>query len=141
MRSVIFDTNVVVSAGLSETGAPGQLMLNWVLEGQIQLITCPSITREYLEVLSRPKFSDHGFPPVWLDFVLESSLQTKDPPLGVVQLPDPSDEVFLLLAKTTGAYLITGNTKHYPVNSRDGVVVMTPAEYLALLDSRAHADG
>jgi uncharacterized protein len=41
---------------------------------------------------------------------------------------------FLSLAHKTGAWLITGNLKHYPVASREGVTVHTPAEYVAILD-------
>ena len=39
----------------------------------------------------------------------------------------------LALAKATGAWLITGNLKHYPEELRAGVQVISPAEYLERL--------
>jgi uncharacterized protein len=50
------------------------------------------------------------------------------------RLPDPDDACFLSLARTTEAWLVTGNLKHYPVESRENVVVCLPADYVAKLD-------
>lgn len=61
-------------------------------------------------------------------------LQASVEPVGDVDLPDQDDACFLSLAKTTGAWLVTGNLKHYPVQSRGGVIVRTPAEYVAILE-------
>ncbi|MEI6036076.1 MAG: putative toxin-antitoxin system toxin component, PIN family, partial [Verrucomicrobiae bacterium] len=45
--------------------------------------------------------------------------------------PDPDDLVFLALAKAIGAVLVTGNLADFPTEIRDGVIVMSPSEYLA----------
>jgi uncharacterized repeat protein (TIGR03803 family) len=45
-------------------------------------------------------------------------LQASVEPVGDVDLPDQDDACFLSLAQTTGAWLVTGNLKHYPVQSR-----------------------
>jgi hypothetical protein len=40
---------------------------------------------------------------------------------------------FLALAHAAGAWLVTGNLKHFPVAVRNGVTVISPAEYLGRL--------
>lgn len=44
--------------------------------------------------------------------------------------PDPDDLVFLALAQATGALVVTGNQAHFPLEIRDGVKVVSPAEYV-----------
>jgi uncharacterized protein len=134
MRLAVFDTNVVVSAGLNTFGAPHRLVINWVLAGEVNLVTCPWIVDEYREVLWRPKFTRHGFPPNWLEFLIATSLRLPDPEPWPHSLPDPKDATFLALAHAAGAWLVTGNLKHFPATSRRGVSVLPPAEYLARLE-------
>jgi predicted nucleic acid-binding protein len=43
-------------------------------------------------------------------------------------MPDEDDRVFYDAAKTADAYLITGNSKHYPKES----FILTPSEFLKL---------
>jgi hypothetical protein len=38
--------------------------------------------------------------------------------------------VFLALAHASGAWMVTGNLKHFPEKARRGVTVVSPAEYL-----------
>ncbi len=133
MRLAVFDTNVIVSAGLKLDSVPFQLVMDWVLTGQVQMVTCPAIVGEYREVLWRPKFTRHGFPPAWLELLIESSLQLPDPPPWTHSVPDAKDAIFLALAHASGAWLVTGNLKHFPKPGRHGVAVISPAEYLAHL--------
>lgn len=133
MRLVVLDTNVVVSAGISPDGAPGILIDDWVLNGHLGIVTCPRILLEYRVVVWRQKFRRHRFPPEWLETMLHRSLQLPDPPAWPHPLPDPTDAPFLALAKTAGAWLITGNLKHFPHSARNGVPVLPPADYLAHL--------
>lgn len=133
MRLAVFDTNVIVSAGIREGSPPARLVMEWVLEGQIQLATCPSIIAEYREVLSRPKFNRHAFPPIWLEILIQDSLLLGEPPAWPNPMPDPDDAVFLALTKMAGATLVTGNIAHFPAARCDGVTVLSPAEYLRQL--------
>lgn len=134
MRLVVLDTNVVVSAGISTTGPPGIIIDDWVLNGDVQIVTCPGIILEYRVVICRQKFRRHGFPPEWLEAMIADSLQLNDPPPWPHPLPDPKDAPFLALAKTAGAWLVTGNMKHFPKAARNGVTVLSPADYLAHLE-------
>jgi putative PIN family toxin of toxin-antitoxin system len=133
MRLVVLDTNVIVSAGLKMGSIPYRLVMDWVLEDKVHLVTCPSIIDEYREVLWRPKFTRHGFPPVWLAQLIDASLQLPDPAPWPHPAPDPKDAPLLVLASAAGAWLVTGNLKHFPESARAGVAVLSPAEYLAHL--------
>ena len=75
---------------------------------------------EYRDVLCRPKF---GFPKQDVENLLRwfeaygVSLLAK--PLDA-RFTDESDKKFYEVAKTSGALLITGNSRHFPA---DGIVV------------------
>jgi len=49
-----------------------------------------------------------------------------------LSLPDPDDAKFLEVCSACGnrAHLITGNLRHYPVDVRQGVSVLTPREWV-----------
>jgi putative PIN family toxin of toxin-antitoxin system len=130
MRLAVFDTNVIVSAGIKPDGVPARLLMDWVFEGQVQTVTCPSIIEEYREVASRPKFARYGFPPLWLEFPIEESLQLPDPRISWRKGPDPADIQFLTLAHISGAWLVTGNVRDFPEDIRQDVTVISPAGYL-----------
>jgi uncharacterized protein len=133
MRLAVLDTNVVVSAGIKPEGAPARLLMDWVLEGQVQVVTSPLIVAEYRNVVRRAKFLRYGFPPIWLEFLIDESLQLPNPEAWPLAGPDPKDLPFLGLAHAAGAWLVTGNLKHFPPPLRNGVAVLSPAEYLTHL--------
>lgn len=140
MRLIVLDTNVIVSAGIhppgnAPRGAPAKLVMDWVLEGEVQLVTSPWVVAEYREVVRRPKFRRYGFPPLWLEFLIEESLRLPDPAAWPHPAPDRKDLPFLALAHAAGAWLVTGNLKHFPELARASVVVLSPAEYLAHLSN------
>src|SRR5208337_3931986 len=127
MRLAVLDTNVIVSAGLKLDSVPYRLVMDWVLAGKVQAVTCAAVIREYREVLWRPKFTRHGFPPDWIEGLIETSMQLSDPAAWPLELPDAADAVFLSLAHSAGAWLVTGNLKHFPKSARRGVTVISPA--------------
>lgn len=133
MRLAVLDTNVIVSAGIKPGSAPAALVMDWVLEGQMQLVTSPSIVSEYRQVVRRPKFRRYGFPPQWLEFLIDESLHVPDPVTYKEIGPDPKDFIFIALARISEAWLVTGNLKHFPQIFTKGITVMSPAEYLAHL--------
>jgi predicted nucleic acid-binding protein len=63
------------------------------------------------------------------------SLVRRGPPAAwPLELPDAADSVFLALARSSGAWLVTGNLKHFLKSARRGVTVISPADYLADLE-------
>ena len=53
MRLAVLDTNVIVSAGIRPTGIPAQLVRDWILDRQVQLVSSPFVVAEYREVVRR----------------------------------------------------------------------------------------
>ena len=89
------------------------------------------IMTEYAQVLSRPKFpfsQDHI--DALLGQVKASGVVVAADPLPA-HLPDHGDEPFLEVAVSGQAQcLITGNLKHYPASLRQGMRVLSPADFL-----------
>jgi putative PIN family toxin of toxin-antitoxin system len=132
MRLIVLDSNVLVSARINSQGVPSKIA-NLALEGEIQVVTCPCITAEYIAVASRAKFHAYGFPPIWLGTLIQNSLALSDPEPLPCPCPDPKDTPFLALARAAGAWLVTGNLRHFPEHIRGEVIVVSAAEYLARL--------
>jgi putative PIN family toxin of toxin-antitoxin system len=139
MRLVALDTNIIVSAGIRPVGVPAKIIMDWVLEGRVQVVISPWIIDEYRGVVNREKFRRYGFPPQWLDFLIEGSLCIPDPSPWPHPVPDPKDAPFLALANATGAWLVTGNLKHFEESIREGVVVLSPRDYLDYLSGTGRA--
>jgi putative PIN family toxin of toxin-antitoxin system len=135
MRLIVLDTNVLVSAGISPNGSSARIVTELVLGGTVQTVTSPFVTAEYREVCRRTKFVRYGFPPLWLEFLIGESLQLAEPELWPYACPDPKDAPFISLAHAAGAWLVTGNLKHFPEAIRNGVTVISPADYLAKIVS------
>jgi predicted nucleic acid-binding protein len=64
---------------------------------------------------------------------IEKSTRLPDAANWLHACPDPKDTPFLALAHASGAWLVTGNSKHFPEPVRRGVRVISPGEYLAHL--------
>ena len=119
---VVIDTNILVSALWSKSGAPARI-LSLIISGG--LIPCYDyrILSEYRDVLSRPKFkfTDSEI-NVLLDWIVENGRQVIAEPLNV-DFTDESDKKFYEVAKFCDAKLITGNIKHFP---NDKLVLSVP---------------
>lgn len=127
----VIDTNVLVSAALSE-GGPCDQIIRAAVDGQIRLAWSSPMLAEYKAILSRPKFK---FSP----WVVTSLLTVFGPNDQVsvwsaVALPDPADEIFLATAMATpDKVLITGNRVHFPAELCAPVNILTPAQGLQRL--------
>jgi len=133
VRLVVLDTNVIVSASISAVGPPAKIIMGWVLAGTVHIATSPRVVAEYREVVRRAKFHRYNLPPRWLEYLIQESIHLPDSNSWPYTCPDPKDTPFLALAHGAGAWLVTGNLKHFPENVRKGVTVLSPADYLAHL--------
>lgn len=129
---VVIDTNILVSALWSKSGAPARV-LSLIISGG--LIPCYDyrILSEYRDVLSRPKFkfTDSEINAL-LDWIVENGRQVIAEPLNV-DFTDESDKKFYEVAKFCDAKLITGNIKHFP---NDKLVLSVP-EFLEQYNKRS----
>lgn len=124
------DTNVLVAGLLSPFGPPGQI-LGMIASGSLALCFDARVLTEYYDVLHRPKFPFHDdHIQALLDHITATGIIVAGTPLPI-RLPDPADEVFLQAALAGKARcLITGNLKHFPLTSRQGMRIMAPRDFL-----------
>lgn len=131
----VIDTNVLVSALLSskEDAATVQVVSR-LLDGEIIPVYSNEITKEYRQVLNRKRF---GFSPDNVAYLISAIEQygiLVEPSPSGITLPDMSDLPFyeVVLEKqndSENAFLVTGNTKHFPVKP----FVVTPRELLDII--------
>ncbi len=129
----VIDTNVLVAAHLSrhEDSAVVRVYKK-IIESEIIPLYSPGIIKEYKEVLSRKKF---GFDPSEVNYtlalIMDRGVEVNPKPTGM-KLIDMKDLVFyevVLEKKEDGAYLITGNKRHFPSDP----IVVTAAEFLEII--------
>jgi putative PIN family toxin of toxin-antitoxin system len=124
-KRVVIDTNVLISAMLSPTGFPSQ---TWgkVISGECTLYYSYGMYEEYLDVLSRPKFSiSEDEREAVLSFINRYGVEIF-PARSNVAFTDEYDRIFYDTAKEVNAILVTGNIRHYP----NEPWVMTPADFV-----------
>ncbi|MFH1505098.1 MAG: putative toxin-antitoxin system toxin component, PIN family [Candidatus Omnitrophota bacterium] len=133
---VVLDTNVLVSGLLCSFGAPGEIV-RMAASGTLRLCYDARILFEYQDVLSRPKFSfDQTHVGYLLDQIETDGEVAAVEPL-TKRLPDSDDEPFLEAALGGKARcLITGNLKDYPLKKRQGMLVVSPVEFLEIYRRR-----
>lgn len=130
----VVDTNVIVSALLSKKeNAATVNVIRAMLSGRFIPLYHKEIMEEYEDVLHRNKFHfDEETLQVVLKAVRQYGIEVFPKPTGEI-LIDMDDLIFYEVAmekRDDGAFLVTGNQKHYPI--RDFIV--TPAEMMQILD-------
>ncbi len=128
----VIDTNVIVSALLNHDGESNpSIVLTNVISGNITPLYNEDIISEYKDVLSRDKFPfrQEDIESTIDLFVKKGILIDSTVPIKE-NYPDLDDVVFYEVAMSMdGTYLVTGNIKHFPINS----IVVTPAEMVEKL--------
>ena len=132
MQKIILDTNVIVSALISNA-LPTKILYDVVFKLLVEPCLSAEVFEEYIEVLAREKFSKfHDFKSK-ADVVLTklkeiSVFYQTDKKIDI--LPDVSDNKFLELAAVSAAdYLITGNTVDFTITEFEYTKIVTPREY------------
>ena len=126
---LVLDTNVLISGLLNPQGTPGTILFQ-LKQSDWKVLWDERIFSEYQGVLGRSKFN---FTPSRIHDLLQAiqGHGVRIFPQGLdLTLPDPDDLPFLEVAVAGGAdFLITGNLKDFPVESRYGIRVVAPAEF------------
>ena len=130
---IVLDTNVLVSAVLTPHGPPAAV-LRTLLTERVGLCFDERIVSEYRDVLTRAKFSfDRALIDELIGFLESAGSPTLAAPIAI-DLPDPWDQMFIEVAVAASAdFLVTGNLKHFPVEARAGIRVVSPREFLDVL--------
>ncbi len=131
MHRLILDTNVLVSA-LIQKNAP-YFILDHCLKKNALICLSSALLKEYLGVLSRPKFQryrDFQENAIFLVSRLRDEALFFEPDFTISILTDEPDNRLLELARSSQAdYLITGNTRDFDFSSFEETMIMSPREY------------
>lgn len=130
----VIDTNVLVSALLSnKSDSATVIILNKIFSKEIKVVYSQEIIQEYEDVLRRPKLK---IPPHLANeliiIVKKKGLPIAPHKTGEI-IPDMKDLPFyevVMEKKDDGAYLVTGNMKHFPSKP----FIVTPREFLDIID-------
>ena len=131
MIKAVIDTNVIVSAYITKNlEAATSKVWEAVLQCKLTPIYNEEILSEYSDVLHREKF---GIPEHLIKWALDKIVTNGVRGERIFSdefFPDPKDVVFYEVALSKeDAYLVTGNTKHFPKKP----IVVTPVEMLEIM--------
>jgi len=135
MYRVILDPGVLISAVLSRSGVPAQLLLLWI-EGRFEIVVSPQLLAELQRVLLRPKFRDRMTDRDVLDYVAlfaRHGIRVEDPAERQRVAPDPKDDYLLALARASGARLLVSGDAHLTKLKLPSLRVVTPRTFIDLL--------
>jgi putative PIN family toxin of toxin-antitoxin system len=132
MQKIILDTNVIISALISNS-IPTKILFELVLTERVQIVLSEDIYIEYVEVLSRDKFVKFKNFKANADFVLNklreiSKYYKTDKKIDL--LSDVSDNKFLELASASSAdYLVTGNSNDFTISEFEYTSIVSPRTF------------
>ena len=132
----VLDTNVVVSAFINPGGPPGRILASLGRRAFIPVYDARVVT-EYRDVLKRPRF---GLDPGDVDRFIDGFKRfgwAVEPGVWTEPMIDESDRVFVEVARGASALLVTGNTRHFPVEPW----VVSPSTFWALLEAQSPTSG
>lgn len=135
MRAVL-DVNVLISAAVSRSGAPAELIRRWS-GGEFELIVSPALLDELRRALAYRKLAAlisaadrRELVRLIEDRAAASADPDREPSHGS---PDSDDDYLLALSEAAGAALVTGDGDLLALDGR--LPIYTPREFLELLDA------
>lgn len=133
---VVLDTNILISAFLSQRSSPYRC-LQLAQNSEILSITCIDILQEFQEKLA----SKFKLPPMKVQQEIQKIVDCSEiiaisNSLNVV-VSDPKDNMVIECAVIGGAtHIITGDKKHLlPLVSYQRISIISASEFLQLFDS------
>ncbi|HLF78159.1 MAG TPA: putative toxin-antitoxin system toxin component, PIN family [Dehalococcoidia bacterium] len=136
MRAVL-DTNVLVSAILSRGSPPDTVLRAW-RQGAFQFVTSPTLLSELYAVLRRPRIRDRlGWTEeeiVGFVTTLAETAVVVEPEEELSVVRDEADNRVIEAAVAGEVdYVVTGDTDLLRLGSFEGVQIVTPARFAAIL--------
>lgn len=111
---VVVDPGVIVSAALSEHGAPAQLLRAWD-SGAFELVISPLLLQELRKVLARPHIA-RRVPPDRARALVRApraeAIEVSDPAERPPVSRDPKDDYLVALARAAGTDVIISGDRH-----------------------------
>jgi uncharacterized protein len=137
---IVLDTNVLVSAFLRNKGKPAQILAQ---DSKFELLICEGILAELTDVLNRPRirkketYLEHRVHE-YLGRLRASSTWIAITEVENIIPQDPPDNIVLACAVEDGAdYLVSGNKHLLDLKQHRGVKIVTPAQFLEIINRKS----
>jgi uncharacterized protein len=133
MRRVVLDTNVIVSAVISD-GKPRELFRKGI-EGQFSIVTSDLMLKELARVLRRPKFktSPGEIRKITLALLSTAEVVNVKTRLKVVK-EDPKDDMVIETAYDGHVdFIVTGDSHLLELETLKGIKIVTVEKALKIL--------
>jgi putative PIN family toxin of toxin-antitoxin system len=137
--NVLLDTNVLVSALLSDSSPPAEIVRRWE-EGAFDVIVSPALLSELERALAYPQVAKYlRLTPDKVDsfirgYAASASLVEPQIYLYIIE-SDPGDNKVLECAAAGSAdYIVSGDRHLLDMKEYRGIVILPPASFLVLLD-------
>lgn len=131
MARAVLDPGVLVSALITPTGRPAELLLS-ARAGGFDLVVSPLLLDELQSVLQRKKFRryvDLDGVAAYLDLLRRDAELATDPETPPpIRCKDPDDDYLIALAHSQSAALVSGDSDLLELADR--IPVFSPAEFL-----------
>jgi len=130
----VLDPNVLISAVLSRSGAPAQVLEAWA-QGEFELAISPALIAELERALAYPKLRELISESEAEEFVgwLRAAAELVDDPGAepAIRSDDPGDDYLIALAAELQVPLVSGD--RHLLDLADRLPVFTPRRFLELL--------
>jgi putative PIN family toxin of toxin-antitoxin system len=135
---VVLDANVLISAVISSRGASAQILRLWE-EEQFDLVVSQPILQELERVIHYPRIQQRYNLPeedvVRFLRLVRGGASVVEPDFEIQAVErDPSDNRYLECAIEAGAsYIVSGDQHLLELGEFQGIVILPPAAFLAVL--------
>jgi uncharacterized protein len=133
---VVADSNVLVSALISSSGAPSELLSLWA-DGAFDLVVSRRLLEELSGVLARPKLRSYvepGEAEAFVAALAENGVAARDSDVVERVSPDPRDDFVIALGVAAGADVVVSGDAHLTGLEDPPVSVVTPRALLERLE-------
>lgn len=141
MKAVL-DTNVIISAYMAPASVPGTIIERWGA-GAFEIIVSERLLAEYRRVMSYPRIQQkHRLTEDEIDQSLtrfrKKGIHTNPGVIANVVAADSDDDIFVACAVDGNAdYIVSGDRHLLDIGEHEGIRVLRPVVFLALLDEEA----
>ena len=129
MQRAVLDTNIIISAAISNDGNPAKIF-EMLLEKKFINYTSQEILEEIEDVIKRPKFGiSKEFQKFILDNFRKNSIIIK--PVHNEKVAGDDDK-FINCALSAKALVVSGDSHLLNLENYKGIKIITPKEFLEL---------
>ena len=138
MIRAVLDVNVLISALISPSGVPAQVLDAWRAE-RFVVVTSEPILAEFQRVVARPQLGKrYGLTPSRVERLVRGLRQFALVTPGQWEVrgvaPDPDDDKLLACAVEGRAdYLVTGDKGLLELREHEGLQILAPANFIRTL--------